>query len=274
MYSQQSFLHPQSSDLERGIIRFKEGCKLNKRGEENAAQAVGAAFRGNKVSYEERSRWTYDNKELIKVITKDPLEMRELWQDCDEPWQFLQLAREFNRVCFLGETNEWKVGIGADSTASGLQLLSGMRRDPKGMQFTNFLPPDNPNDPPQDAYKEVLRIARRIVSEDPATEWLAQHLHDRELGKKILMKAIYGASTQTYRYDIKEFFQKRGLFPETINYTPHIPYLTTVLEEASRQVFPIAFETLTWLKKLWKIAKGNGSSAAIWTTPNNDLIHI
>ena len=142
------------------------------------------------------------------------------------------------------------------------------------MQFTNLLPPDNPNDPPQDAYKEVLRIARGIVSEDPATEWLAQHLHDRELGKKILMKAIYGASSQTYRYDIKEFFQKRGLFPETINYTPHIPYLTTVLEEASRQVFPMAFETLTWLKKLWKIAKSNGSSAAIWTTPNNDLIHI
>ena len=36
----------------------------------------------------------------------------------------------------------------------------------------------------------------------------------------------------------------------------------------------MAFETLTWLKKLWKIAKSNGSSAAIWTTPNNDLIHI
>ena len=223
MYSQQSFLHPQSSDLERAIIRFKEGCKLNKRGEEYAAQAVGAAFRGNKVSYEERSRWTYDNKELIKVITKDPLEMREHWQDCDEPWQFLQLAREFNRVCFLRETNEWKVGIGADSTASGLQLLSAMRRDPKGMKFTNLLPPDNPNDPPQDAYKEVLRIAREIVSEDPATEWLAQYLHDRELGKKILMKAIYGASQSTYRYDIKDFFKRQGLFPDTISYTPHLP---------------------------------------------------
>ena len=149
-----------------------------------------------------------------------------------------------------------------------------MRRDPKGMQFTNLLPPDNPNDPPQDAYKEVLRIARRIVSEDPATEWLAQHLHDRELGKKILMKAIYGASSQTYRYDIKEFFKKEGLFPETISYTPHIPYLTKVLDEASRQVFPMAFETLTWRKKLCKQARKDGSSAVIWTTPNHDTIHL
>ncbi len=148
MYSQQSFLHPQSSDLEKAIIRFEQGCELNQRGEEYAAQAVGAAFIGSKVSYKDRSKWTYDNKELIQAITKDPLQTSEHWKDCDEPWQFLQLAREFSRVCFLRKTNEWKAGIGADSTASGLQLLSAMRRDPKGMKFTNLFAPDHANDPP------------------------------------------------------------------------------------------------------------------------------
>jgi len=88
------------------------------------------------------------------------------------------------------------------------------------------------------------------------------------------MKAIYGTSQSTYRYDIKEFFKSQGLFPDTINYTPHILYLTTVLEEASRQVFPMAFETLDWFKKLCKEAQKNGSSALIWTTPNQELIHI
>ena len=243
MYSQQSFLHPQSSDLERAVISFEHGCKLNKRGEEYAAQAVGAAFIGSKVSYEERSKWTYNNKELIQEITKDPLKMNEHWESCDEPWQFLQLAYEFNRVCFLRETNEWKVGIGADSTASGLQLLSAMRRDPKGMKFTNLFAPDHPNDPPQDAYKEVLRIARRIVSEDPATEWLKEYLVKRELGKKILMKAVYGATLQTYRADIKQFFIDEGLFPDTITYKPHIEYITSVLDKASKEVFPMAFES-------------------------------
>ena len=99
------------------------------------------------------------------------------------------------------------------------------------MKFTNLFAPDHSNDPPQDAYKEVLRIARRIVSEDPATEWLKEYLVKRELGKKILMKALYGATLQTYRSDIKQFFIDEGLFPDTISYKPHIEYITQTKDQ-------------------------------------------
>ena len=142
------------------------------------------------------------------------------------------------------------------------------------MKFTNLLAPDHPDDPPQDAYKEVLRIARRIVSEDPATEWLQQYLVKRELGKKILMKAVYGATLQTYRSDIKQFFIDEGLFPDTISYKPHIEYITSVLDKASKEVFPMAFESLRWIKALYKQARKNGSQSIQWTTPNQDKIHL
>ena len=44
------------------------------------------------------------------------------------------------------------VPIGADSIASGLQLLSAMRRDRTGMLYSNLFPIKNINEPPKDAY--------------------------------------------------------------------------------------------------------------------------
>ena len=54
--------------------------------------------------------------------------------------------------------------IGADATISGLQLLSDMRRDPKGIEFSNLFAPKDIKDPPRDAYRDVLRIARIMLT--------------------------------------------------------------------------------------------------------------
>ena len=230
-------------------------------------------IRSEKVEHSPKKKPLSYTQALL-VSSRPKTSSLKIKNSCDEPWQFLQLAHEFNRVCFIRETNEWKVGIGADSTASGLQLLSAMRRDTKGMKFTNLFAPDHPDDPPQDAYKEVLRIAREMVSKDPATEWLKEYLVKRELGKKILMKAVYGATLQTYRSDVKQFFIDKGLFPDTISYKPHIEYITSVLDKASREVFPMAFETLRLIKALYKQARKNGSHSIQWTTANQDKIHL
>tara|TARA_R100000458_G_scaffold49347_1_gene48857 strand:+ start:645 stop:3083 length:2439 start_codon:yes stop_codon:yes gene_type:complete len=273
MYSQQSLLHIQSSDVERSLVTFADGCKLDDGGEQAAAQALGSSFIGDKVAHEERATWTYDNKELLKAIADDPIRMCSQWELADEPWQFLQLCLEWNRVVLTKEKTLWDVPIGADSTASGLQLLSAMRRDPKGMEFTNLFAPESKNEPPRDAYKEVLRIARQIAYRDPETAWISDHLEDRALGKPILMKAIYGASQQTNRADIKSYFIKQGLFPKTIDYQA-ILTITKILRTASKHVFPMAFASLDWINKLFVQAKSNGNESMRWTTPNNDIIDL
>ena len=53
---------------------------------------------GSKVPFNQRTNWTKDNKELIKAIAEDPLRMSTQIDQADEPWQFLQLAMEWNRV--------------------------------------------------------------------------------------------------------------------------------------------------------------------------------
>jgi len=42
IYSQQSWLDPQSRDFERSVLRFADGCRLDEQGKEWAARAVGS----------------------------------------------------------------------------------------------------------------------------------------------------------------------------------------------------------------------------------------
>ena len=51
-------------------------------------------------------------------------------------------------------------------------------------------------------------------------------------------------------------------------------YLCKVLEEASREVFPMAFEALDWIKKLYRAAQKNGNTSFTWNTPSLDSINL
>ena len=50
--------------------------------------------------------------------------------------------------------------------------------------------------------------------------------------------------------------------------------LTTLITNASKQVFPAAYEALNWLKRLAKQAHKDGQQSLMWTTPTNDQIHL
>jgi DNA-directed RNA polymerase len=275
MYPQQSFLTQDSSDFERSLLTFSDGCKLDSSGEEYAAQAVAEAFIGSKVSYADRSRWTRDNKELIQAIAENPLAHIPQWEEVDKPWQFIQLANEWNRVVLQGSKPLWNVPIGADATSSGLQLLSAMRRDPVGMEFSNLFAPTSKNDPPRDAYTRVLEIAKERVLNHKDKAWLAEYLNDRKLGKIILMKKVYGAVWSTNEREVREYFRDKKVFPKTIDHEC-TKYLTDVLRDASEEVFPMAFAALDWIQNLYSTAQKKKPSpdSYTWTTPNLDSIDL
>ena len=273
MYTQQSLLHRQSSDMEKALVTFSDGCNLDERGEYWASQSLGSAFLGSKCGYEERSKWTYDNKELIKAIANDPLSMSAKWEECDSPWQFVQLCLEWNRVVLTKDKHLWDVPISSDASASGLQLLSAMRLDPQGMAWSNLFAATSSSEPPKDAYREVLRKAKEILKADTESAWMIEHLENRKLGKAILMKKVYGASQRTNRADVKNILIEEGLYPDVFDYDQST-YLTKVLDTASKCVFPKAFEVLDWIQLLFKAAKKNGNASFIWSTPNGDSIHL
>ena len=72
--------------MEKSLLAFKEGHKLDDRGGLWAAQAVGAAFLGTKA-FADRTTWTFENKELIKAVADDPLD-EDFWSGY-KVWTFI-----------------------------------------------------------------------------------------------------------------------------------------------------------------------------------------
>jgi DNA-directed RNA polymerase len=275
MYPQQSFLTEHSSDFERSLLIFADGCKLDMSGQEYAAQAVGEAYKGSKISYQERAEWTRQNTKFINSIAENPTDFRNEWEQADKPWQFLQLAIEWNKVVITKEKALWNVPISADATSSGLQLLSAIRRDPKGMEFSNLLPPKSSNEPPRDAYREVLRVARELADKDDKNKSLIKYItdEDRKLGKIVLMKVVYGTKEWSNKNEIREYFIEKGLYKNELDHND-VERITKLLRRASKIVFPMAFEALDWIKNLYKKSIENGNQSLTWKTPNLDSINL
>ncbi len=271
-YSQQPWLSPQSTDAEKALIRFADGCKLDERGEWWAAQAIGAAYLGSRLNFAERVQWTYDNAELISRIATDPECCIAELGEAKEPWTFLQLCLEWHEVVITKRQHLWHIAVGADATASGLQLLSSMLRDKTGMKHSNVLPPEDPADPPEDSYLEVLRIAREMAIQKPETAHLAEHLVHRAIGKTTMVM-LYGAKFITVRDRVKAALMDVDLYPSVLG-KEDLSAITRLVQAASAEVFPAAFEALEWLAKLAGIAVRNGKTEFEWSTPSGDTIRL
>ena len=165
-YPQQSWLQLQSTDFEKSLLRFRDGCRLSDVSMLWIDASIGKAFLGGSTSMQERATWTSKNQALIESVAQDPITNLKVWSGADEPWRFLQLCFEWHDVVHTRVEQFWKVPIEVDATASGLQLLSAMRRDPSGMRYSNLLPPETDEARPEDAYRQVLRVAADIASKD------------------------------------------------------------------------------------------------------------
>ena len=53
-YSQQSWLTPLSTDFEKSLMKFRDGCKLNAVALDWCKSALGAAYNGTRISFQQR----------------------------------------------------------------------------------------------------------------------------------------------------------------------------------------------------------------------------
>ncbi len=268
-YTQQPWLTPLSTDFERSLLKFRDGCKIDDDALCWCKAAIAAAYRGTSISFNERIRWTDDNQELIKRIATEPQSTITEWEAAKEPWQFLQLCFEWNDVVLTKKEKFWKVPIGVDSTASGLQLLSAMRRDSIGMKYANLLPPETEDAPPLDAYIKVLEVAKEIAAGSSEDSHLLPYLQYRSVGKPALMLSVYGGTSFGISHDIKDELAEEKVSIDSKSLTQ----LTKLILIASRQVFPAAYEALDWLRNLANCAHKNESESLMWGTPTKDIVH-
>ena len=281
VYSTPIMLHPQGSDLSRGLLRFSKGKPLTDDTAYRWWCIHGANVWGeDKLRLEERVRWVEDNKDMILRVGRDPLENTE-WQDADSPWQALAWSMEYARREENPSKFESHIPVQLDGSCNGLQHFSAMLRDEIGGEATNLMASDRP----QDIYQRVADRAKgklRSIASDSETDrqervyaqrWLAIGI-DRKTTKRSVMIRPYGGTRRaTQAYITEHLFSDRS-HEERARLNPDDPkdmwgasmMLARVVYDALDEIVVASKEAMDWLRQVARLA-AQEELPVTWSTP-------
>jgi DNA-directed RNA polymerase len=277
-------LNHQNDDVARGMLEFAEGVKPGEEGRRELMIEAANCFGNDKLSYDDRVRWTADHMRKIAGAAEDPLG-DEWWMKAEDPWQFLA-------ACFaLTDPDAAAHGIvRRDGSVNGLQHFSALGRDPLGAAAVNLVPGPAPND----AYADVARAVRRIVAdaaenaetlvrfsrrerdasgrvqkvpqEIPLRKiaaMLEPHIN-RKVIKQSVMTSVYGVTRAGASAQILARLKEAGLSDEALYCASN--YLADVVLSGIGEVYRAAAEIMAWLRTCAKAISDAGHSVQ-WTTP-------
>lgn len=311
IYSVPKILNPQGSDHAKGLLMFANPKPIkSKSASDWLAIHVANTYGNDKLSFEDRIKWTEDNTSMIQAIADDPIENRRYWTDTDSPFCFLAACFEWSEFKKQGYGYMSCLPIAQDGTCSGLQHYSALLRDSVGGAAVNLIPTDKP----QDIYKVVadktIKVLESFTLDDStiedytlAQEWLCSGLITRKLTKRAVMTLPYGSTMYSAKAFIREHIESiREQSPERIPW-PLIrevmsveEYNTTAYEEgveSSSVADPTAkacawlgaivwqcihstviaaSEAMNWLKTVATVVSSDNGLPLSWLTPTGFLV--
>ena len=207
----------QGSDHMKSLIRFERGKPLGEHGANwlaihlaNLASNV-ADVKLDKLSFEERVDWVYDNTDMIVSWADDPLTNRQ-WAEAGKKarFQLLQAAKEWAGYVREGDSFVSNVIVAMDASCSGLQHFAcGLRCEETGGQV-NLIP----NDKPYDFYQTIADKVALSVKHDAehgdekdktyAKAWLEYGCESRDLYKRNAMTYSYSSRIYGFKEQILE----------------------------------------------------------------------
>jgi DNA-directed RNA polymerase len=207
----------------------------------------------------DRLEWVANNHELITFIAEDPIGNIHLWENTDEPWQFLAACGEYFRCCISCTDDYTSLPVATDATCSGLQILAGLARDKSTAALVNVVPSDQP----QDAYKAVAEAMIPLLPEE--LKWLAPYI-DRTVTKRSVMTIPYNAKENSSSGYIRDALKKH---PEKIRIDGKTGYaLAKILRQAMEQVAPAPLKVMDWIALEMGNAIDRGQQTVDWITPS------
>jgi len=209
LYSVPSGLSPQGADPAKGLLRFAEGKPLGERGAFWLAYQ-GANLAGNdKVTFEERVQWVWDNDEAIRACAADPMNNRGWCRAIgeiaiDSPWQFLAFCFEWNDYRADPDGFVSHLSVAMDGSCSGIQHFSAMLRDPSGARAVNLTPEERP----QDVYRIVADAVSAELRRDleHGTEDSLSHTKD---GAAVVIQGTKTLAAQWLEFGVTRKVTKR-----------------------------------------------------------------
>lgn len=161
---------------------------------EHMLKAAAGHYGLGKKSWEDRLTWGQCSLDLIQAVAQNPLDRIDLWKNCADPWQFVQMAKAIDD--WLQGDKESGVPIRFDQTCSGVGIISMLTRDKELARLTNCTGKGL-----HDLYQVVADDLMSALQADlhsfdfrsarMAEIWL-KHPIDRNLTKGPIVTTVYG----------------------------------------------------------------------------------
>lgn len=204
------------SDLSRGLLTFAEEKILGKKGFMWLKVHLANLFGNNKITLEDRAKWTEDNIENVIDSAENPLTGKKWWQSAEEPFQALATCIEIAKASKLDnpELYQCSLPVHQDGSCNGLQHYAGLGRDHPGAVAVNLVPSNSP----QDVYSRVLDIVKEQIEGDASIPFnhpvemerikgecarLVKDLVSRKVIKQTVMTSVYGVTRTGARAQIQ-----------------------------------------------------------------------
>jgi DNA-directed RNA polymerase len=274
-----ALLHPQGTDLARGLLLFADGKPLDTPEALQWWYIQGAnCFGVDKVSFEDRVKWIEEHRNHILASSDDPIGYR-WWTDAEDPCQFLAFCFEYADRDKAPEGFLSYLPCAMDGTCNGLQHFSAMGRDPIGGAATNLVPHSKPADIYAVVANRTLDVLRELLDDPEASEedkeqarkWLVFGL-TRKTVKRPVMTLPYGSTQFSCRDYLEEAIQ------ESISEGKEVPWKDEEIFKATvflaKHVWAAIGLTLVAATKIQKYLQSMARVAAkenlplTWTTPS------
>lgn len=270
MYAVPSTLNPQGSDPAKGLLTFANGKPLGASGWRWLHIHAANMWGYDKVSLDDREKWTVNNIEWIQSCAVDPFGHRE-WMGADKPWQFIAAAIELNNAIESEEYEDYvcSLPITVDGTCNGLQHFSAMLLDREGARAVNL----EPSDKPQDIYQMVadrvrVRLEKLVQAGGEGSEmaqaWLTWGF-DRKATKRAVMIVPYSGTQYAAKEYTVDYIQDRKDCPFEDAFQPAYFFSKHVWAAIAETVVS-AKNVMNWLRKTGRAVSKKGATI-IWTTP-------
>jgi len=254
-----AFLTPQDTDFGKSLLVFAEGSYTTDESDEWLAFQVATTYGLDKAPMVERIEWAKNNHELFTLIATDPVGNLHLWENVEEPWQFLAAVDEYYHCVVIADRQFTRLMVATDATCSGLQILAGLARDKSTARLVNVLPGDHP----QDAYKVVSEVAT------PHCPKSIQPYMDRKVVKRVVMTVPYNAKPYSNRGYIRDALAEKGVEISKEDLTDTVKAVRNAMDV----VVPGPMAVMSWIEQEVTTAIKNGKDFLEWTTPSGFVVH-
>ena len=282
------------SDLCRGILKFAKKKPLGPRGLYWLKVHLANLAGNDKISFDDRARYTEEHMEKVRAAVNDPLGPDRWWMSLDDPFQGLATCHEIVNAIDSGdpESYECALPVHMDGSCNGLQHYAALGRDSAGGKVVNMTKAEEP----QDVYSGVMEEVIRLVAEEAAVELdfdendeklskeqkkelrrhkaakLVNGLIDRGVVKRTVMTSVYGVTFIGARKQIQEKIEEKledkGVDVDTIENEIHAAcgYLASVTMDVISRAFTGASENKNWLTTCARLIAHQGHPVA-WVSP-------